>query len=160
MCLTTGLLPGSAGLVEAVFHLWSVFPGPTSLDVLLDHAIKCTNAHSSLPMPGQGVMAGEGVSAKTGIGLGACVNFGMSLEVMAAHEALLAVVTSELSVAEMSLNVGFDVFLATEFLVATFKIASPLVVHRIWAFDVLGNVIKTDVRLLDGGLNAWLQVEV
>jgi len=52
-------LPGSTGLVKALVHLWSVLSGASSFDDFLYNTIKRANAHSSLPMPRQGVVTSE-----------------------------------------------------------------------------------------------------
>jgi hypothetical protein len=77
---------------------------------------------------------------------------------MAPDKTLLAVVTSELAVTKVSLYVGFDVLFATEFLVAVVKLANPLVVHWIWAFDILRDVVKGYVGLFNRCLDTRLQV--
>lgn len=53
----------------------------------------------------------------------------MALQVVLANEAFLAVRTLELSVSEMGLDVGFDVLLAPESLVAFWVQTNPLSVR-------------------------------
>ncbi len=84
----------------------------------------------------------------------------MALKIVSTDEALLAVVAAELSITEMSLHMGFDVLFAAEALVAVLKLACPLLVGWVWAFDELCDVVKVDVGFLDGCLDTWLQVEV
>lgn len=77
------------------------------------------------------------------------MNLGMTFQIVTSYEALVAVVTSELSIAKVSLDMGFDVLFSSEFLVAIFILANPFVVKRIRAFDKLGNIIQGDIRLFD-----------
>jgi hypothetical protein len=142
-------LPCSVGFVQAIFHLWSVLLGPSSLDNLLHNAVKCANAHSSLSMSCQGIMASKGIPTQTRMWLCAGVNFGVAFEVVAADEALLAVITSELPIAKMSLHVRFDVLLAAESLVATLECAGPFIVDWVGAFNELCNVVQGDIGLFD-----------
>lgn len=153
-------IASTVGLVDTIVHLWPVLAGSTSLDLFLDHAFECTDAHASLTMTSQSVMTSEGVAAETWVWFRTCVNLGMSLEVVSSDEALLAVVAAELSVTKVRLNMRFYILLAAELLVAVIEFASPLLISGIWAFDELCNVVKVDIGLLDRGLNAWLEVEI
>ena len=119
-----------------------------------------TDAHVSLSVSGKGVHSSEGVAARTGVWLCAGVDLGMSLQVMAADEPLVAVVALELAVVKVSLHVGFDVLLPAETLVTIIELTDPLAVIRIRALDVLSNVIQGDVCLLNGSTNAGLEVEI
>lgn len=84
----------------------------------------------------------------------------MPLEIMASHESFIAVIALELSIIKVSLDMRFDVLLPAESLVAIVEFANPLVVYRIWPFNVLCNVVQCDIRLLDGSADAWFEVEV
>jgi hypothetical protein len=149
-------VPGSTCLIKALVHLWSVLSGSPSLDHLLDNTIKCANAHSSLSVPCQGVVTSKWVSTETRVRLAAGMYFGMAFQVVASNETFLAVVASELTIAKMGLDVGLDVLLPTELLIAILKFANPFVIHRVWSFDELRNFIQADVGLLNRCLNARL----
>ena len=127
--------------IETVIHLRAMFARSTFLNNLLDHALECTDAISALPMACQCIMTREGISAQARIRLGARVDLGMSFQIVTSYKAFVTVVTSKLSITKVSLDVGFDVFFSSEFLVATYILANPFVVKRIRAFDELGNVI-------------------
>jgi hypothetical protein len=58
LCLVVPL-PGPIGLIKALVHFWAVLPGSTTFDDLLDNTVECTDAHSSLSMPRQGVVASK-----------------------------------------------------------------------------------------------------
>lgn len=142
-------LPRSVGFIHAIFHLRSMLLGPPSLDDLLHNAIEGANAHSSLSMPRQGVVAGKRISTQTRMGFRAGMDFGVALEVVASDEALLAVITAELPVTKMGLYMGFDILFAAESLVASFIYAAPFVVNRIRTLDKLCNVVQADIGLFD-----------
>ncbi len=133
--------PCPVRLVDSVFHFRTVFARSTFLDHLLDHALECTDAVSTLPVACQCIMTRERISAQARIWLGARVDFGMSFQIVTSYKALVTVVTSKLSITKVSLDVGFDVFFSSEFLVAPYILADPFVVKRIRTFDELGNVI-------------------
>jgi hypothetical protein len=88
------------------------------------------------------------------------MDFGMPLEIVSTDEPFVAVITLELSIVKVSLHVRFDVLFPAKALVAIVELADPLVVHRIWPFYVLCNIIQGDVSLLDGSADSWLEVEV
>jgi hypothetical protein len=88
------------------------------------------------------------------------VDLGVAFQVVASDEALLAVVTSELTIAEMSLDMGFDVLFPAELLVAVVELADPFVIDRIWSLDILRNVIQSDIGLFDRCLDARLEVKI
>ena len=131
-----------------------------TFDELPSDSIDCTNAHSSLSVSSKSVLSSECVPAETRIWFRACMNFGMPLEIVSTDEALVAVITLELSIVKVSLHVRFDVLFPAEALVAIVELANPLVVRRIWPFYVLCNIVQSDVSLLDGSADAWFEVEV
>ena len=133
---------------------------PATFDELPSDSIDCTNAHSSLSVSSKSVLSSECVPAETRIWLRAGMNFGMPLEIVSTDEPLVAVITLELSIVKVSLHVRFDVLFPAEALVAIVELANPLVVHRIWPFYVLCNIVQGDVSLLDGSADAWFEVEV
>lgn len=105
-------------------------------------------------------MTGESVSTHAGICLSAGMDFSMSFEIVSSYEAFLAVVTSELSVTKMGLNVGLNVFFSAEALVAVFVLADPLSVIWQWSLDELSNVVECDVGFFDGSADTWLELEI
>jgi hypothetical protein len=131
-----------------------------TFDKLPSDSIDCTNAHSSLSVSSKSVLSSEGVPTETRIWFRARMNFGMPLEIVSTDEALVAVITLELSIVKVSLYVRFDVLFPAEALVAVVELANPLVVRRIWPFYVLCNIVQGDVSLLDGSADAWFEVEV
>jgi len=60
----------------------------------------------------------------------------------------------------MSLNVGLDVFFSSKSLVAVIELADPFLVCWVWTFNILGDVVESDVRVLNGSTDTWLQVEI
>ena len=78
------------------------------------------------------------------------MNLSMTLEVMAADEAFLAVVASELPITEVSLDMRLDVLLTTESLVAIFILADPFVVIGHWTVDELRDIVEADICFFDG----------
>src|SRR2546423_4312246 len=155
-----GSLSGPAGFVDSFFHLRSVLSRSATFDKLSGDSVNCTNAHSPLSVSRKSILSGKGVPTEARIRLGAGVDLGMSLQVMAAHESLVAVVALELPIIKVGLHVRFDVLFSAEALVAVVELANPLVVHRIWPFYVLRNVIQGNIRLLDRSADAWFEVEV
>lgn len=144
-----GSMSRSGRLVESIIHFRTMFPGSTTLDDLLDDSLKCTNAHTTLPMSSQGIMPGKGIATRTWVRFAAGVNLGMALEIVASDEAFLAMVATELSVTQMSLNMRLDVLFSAESLVAVFVLANPFVVSRVWPFNELCDVIEGDVCLFN-----------
>ena len=118
----------ATGLVETIIHLRAMLARPATFDGLLDDTFEGTNTHASLAVSGESIMPGEGVAAETRVWLGAGMDLGMSLQVVTSNEALVAVVAFELTITKMSLDVGLDVLLAAETLIAVFVFANPLVV--------------------------------
>lgn len=68
---------------------------------------------------------------------------------MTAHKTLVAVVTPELSITQVGLDMRLDVFFASKFLITTFVFADPFIIDRIWTFDELGYIVQGDICLLD-----------
>jgi hypothetical protein len=137
-----------------------MFSRSATFDELPSDSVDCSNAHSSLSVSSKSVLSSECVPAETRIWFRACMNFGMPLEIVSTDEALVAVITLELSIVKVSLHVRFDVLFPAETLVAIVELANPLVVRRIWPFYVLCNIVQSDVSLLDGSADAWFEVEV
>jgi hypothetical protein len=154
-------LAGSSGFVNTFVHLRAMLAGSTALDWRLDDALERTDTHTALSVARERVMSSEGVATQTRIWLGARMNLGMSLEVVATNEALVAVVALELSVAQMGLYMGLDVLFAAEALVAVLVPADPLVVAaRLGAFNELSNIVNRDVGLLNRGFDSRLEIEI
>ena len=109
-------------------------------DLALDTA-DCTDAHVALSVSGECVYSSEGVTARTWIWLRASVDLGMSFQVVAADEPLVAVAALELAVIKVSLYVGFDVLLPPETLVTVIELADPFAVIGVRPFDVLSNIV-------------------
>lgn len=70
-------------------------------------------------------MASENVPAEAFIGLVPCMDFGMAFEIVTAYKALAAVITLELAVTEVRLDVGFDVFFSAKSSPATWVNTDP-----------------------------------
>jgi hypothetical protein len=88
-----------------LFHIWAALPWPSTLGCLPDHAVVAADAHASLSMTGQCVVSSKDVSAETLVWFITGVDFGVTLKIMSADKALLAMITFELTVTEMSLDV-------------------------------------------------------
>lgn len=153
-------LSGPVGLLHPLVHLRSMLPRSPLLDHFLHHALECADAVSPLSVPGQRIVARKRIATETWVRLGARVNLGVAFEVVAAHETLVAMVTSELSIAEMGLHVRLDVLLSSKFLVAVLVLADPFVVGQIGAFDELCDVVQRDVGLLYRSAHPRFQIEV
>ena len=77
------------------------------------------------------------------------MDLGVAFEVVASNKALVAVVTAELTIAKMCLDVRLDVLFSAKFLVAVLELADPFVVTWVWSFDELSDVVESDVGLFD-----------
>ena len=86
-----------------------MFPWTAALGHFLDDAFEGADTHSALAVTGEGIMARKGVSAETGVGFYSRVDFGVAFEVVLADEAFPTDFAAVLAVAEMCLDVRFDV---------------------------------------------------
>lgn len=147
-------------LVKTVIHLWPTLLRSASLDILFHNTFESTNTHSTLAMPSQCVVSSKRVAAETGIWLRASMDLCVALEVMATNKTLLAMIASELTIAQMCLDVGLDVLLPAKFFAAIFVGAHILAIDWAWSFDELCNVIDRNVGVLDRSFDAGLKVEI
>ena len=104
-----------------------MLPRPAAFDLFPDNPFKCSDAHSPLPMSRQSVVAGKCVTAEACVRFRASMDLGVPFQVVSSNETLFAVVASELSVTQVSLDMRLDVFFATKLLVTVLELASPLV---------------------------------
>ena len=102
------------------------FSRPAALRHFLDDALKCSYAHSSLTMPGQGVVSRKGIATPARVWLDPGVDLGVPLEIMLSDKAFLANQALELAISKMGLDMGFDIFLSPKPLVAVWIFADPL----------------------------------
>lgn len=147
-------------LVDSFVHLGPMLSWPAFLHHLLDYTLECSDAITALSVARQSIVARECIATEARIWLGTGVDLGVSLQVVAADKTLVAVIASELSIAEMGLHMGLDILFPSKFLVAFFILANPLIVNRIWSLDKLGNVIQRDVGLLDRGVHSRLEMQI
>ena len=148
----------AGGFVHSIIHLRPVLAWSTSLDLFLDDTLESTNAHTSLTMSGQSIVSSEGVTAEAWVWFATSVNLGVTLEIMTPDEALAAVVTTELSITEVSLHVGLDVLFTTEALIAVLRMCRPICCR--WGLDHRCTVeifVKCDVCLFNGCLRCRVQ---
>ena len=122
-----------------------MLPWPTLFDYFLDHSFESPDAVSTLPVTSESIVPSKRVAAKARIRFRAGVDFGMAFQIVAPDEALVAMVTFELTVTQMSLHMGFDVLLPSEALVTPFELAGPLVITILRALDEHRDVIQGDV---------------
>jgi hypothetical protein len=99
-------------------------------------------ADSTLTVTGQGILSSKAVAARALVGLVATVNLCVTLEVMLSNEALAAVIALELAIAEVGLDVGTDVLLAAELLVASIKQTGPLAIAVILGADETLDILR------------------
>ena len=104
------------------------FSGPATLRHFLYDALKCPDAHPTLAVSGKCIVSGKRVSAKAWIWLNTRVDFSVSLQVVLSDEAFPADITAILPIAEMCLNMGFDVLFPPEPLAAFGEQADPFTV--------------------------------
>ena len=93
-------------------------------------------------MASQGILSGKAVAARALVRLVATVNLCVTLEVMLSNEALAAVIALELAIAKMGLDVGTDVLLAPELLVASIKQTGPLAIAVILGADETLDILR------------------
>ena len=141
--MAPGPIPRAVAFIFSLLHVWPVLPWSATLDHLAYDTIKSTNAHTALPMSCECMMPREAVAAFAWVWLDARVDLGMALEVVLAHEALLAGWTLILPVVEVRLYVTLDVFLAAKPFPTVFVCAYPFAVCGIGTFDVLGDVVQS-----------------
>jgi hypothetical protein len=115
-----------------------------SLHYLAHNTVKGSNTHTALFVSGECVVAGEAVPAFAWIRFDARVDFGMALEVMLTHKALVTIRALVLPVVEMGLDVGFDVLFTPESFITVLEDTDPLVVMWLRALDILVNIIESD----------------
>lgn len=154
------LATGFGGLFKPIIHFWSVLSRSSSLNLFSHNTFECADTHASLSVSCQCIVPSEGVAAKTSIGFGTGMNLGMSFQVVSSNEAFVAVIAFELSVTKVGLNMGFDVLFSAEPFVAVLELAYPLLVFWVRPFNVLCNIIESDVCLFNRGFDAWVEVEV
>jgi len=99
-------------------------------------------ADSALTVASQGILSGKAVAARALVRLVATVNLCVTLEVMLSNKALAAVVALELAIAKMGLDVGTDVLLAAELLVAFIKQTGPLAIAVILGADETLDILR------------------
>jgi hypothetical protein len=84
----------------------------------------------------------------------------MSFEIMSANETFITMITFELTISEMSLNVRFDILFPAEPSIAAGMKTDPLPILRVWTRNVGGNFFDCDPCLRDRCLNSGIEIEV
>lgn len=140
-------------IFQARIHLRAILLGASALHILPHNSIKGADTHASLTVSCESIVARKFVAAVARIWLDACVNLGVSLEIVLTNKALPAGWALILAVVQMGLNVGLDVFFATKLFSTVVKQTSPLAIRRLWSLDELSNLFASDAcvgsRFLD-----------
>jgi hypothetical protein len=138
------------GLIKSFFNIWAILSWPATFDDLFHNALKGSNAHPSLTVSSQCIMAGKAIATKTRIRLNTTVDLCVTFKIMLADEAFLAVWTLILAITKMCLHMRLNVFLASKTLLALWKQTSPFLIGGIRAFDVTSDIINGNASVCDG----------
>jgi hypothetical protein len=100
----------SVDIRTVLVFLW----GPTSLGGFRNDTSKAADAHVTLTVASEGVLSGEASTTGASKRLVSTVCLQVTLEIMATNKVLFTNVALELTVSQMCLHVGLDVFFATK----------------------------------------------
>lgn len=143
-----------------LIHFRTVLLRTAALRCLAHDTFVSSDAHPTLPVAGQGIVAGKNVPAKTFVGLVSSVDFGVTLEIVATHKALAAMIALELTVTQVCLDVRLDVLFSAEASPAACMEADPFAIPLVRAVDKRGNLIDCDTSLVDGCMDSVVEVKV
>ena len=124
------------GSLEALRNIVGVLARTTTSDLRTFKAWKGTVTDTTLTVARESVLSGKAVAARALVRLVTTVNLRVTLQIVLSNEALAAVVALELAIAKMGLDVGADVLLAAELLVAAIEETSPLAIAVILGANV------------------------
>jgi hypothetical protein len=139
--------------LETLRDVIMVLARTTTSDLRTLEAWKSTVTDSTLAVACESILSGEAVAAGALVGLVAAVDLCVTLEVVLSDEALAAVVALELAITEMGLDVGTNVLLAAELLVAPIEETGPLAIAVILGADEALNVLGRDASVLDASVD-------
>jgi hypothetical protein len=127
--------------LETLRDIIVVFARATTSDLRALEAGKSTVTDSTLAVACESILSGETVAAGALVGLVTTVYLCVTLQVVLSDEALAAVVALELAITKMGLDVGTNVLLAAELLVAPIEETGPLAIAVILGADEALNIL-------------------
>jgi hypothetical protein len=116
-------------------------------------ARKSAVTDSTLAVACESILSGKAIAAGALVGLVATVNLCVALQVVLSDEALAAVIALELAITKMGLDVGTDVLLAAELLVAPIEETGPLAIAVILGADEALDILGRDTGVLDASVD-------
>jgi hypothetical protein len=125
----------------------------TASDLRTLEAGKSTVADPTLAVACESILSGKAIAAGALVGLVTTVNLCVTLQVVLSNEALAAVVALELAITEMGLDVGTDVLLAAELLVAPIEETGPLAIAVILGANEALDILGRDTSVLDASVD-------
>jgi hypothetical protein len=154
-------LAGPGGLVLTSFHIGAALLWrPSAAGGLGDETGDTSNTHVALTVASKSIVPSKASTTEAFEGLLAGVRLEVSLQVVASDEKLVAHVALVRTVIEMSLNVGFDVLLATKAAIAAVIQAHIFAIFGIRARNVLGDLFARNACVSNGRSDSGIEVNL
>jgi hypothetical protein len=118
-----------------------------------DSIRKATNTHAALAMASESILPGKSSVAGTLVRLVTGVDLGVTLQIMLSDKTLAASIAPELSITQMCLDMGANVFSPTESLVTSRKEAGPPTVYDVLVADETLDIFWCNTGVLYASVN-------
>jgi hypothetical protein len=125
----------------------------TASDLRTLKARKSTVTDSTLTVASESILSSKTIAARALVGLVTTVNLCVTLQVVLSNETLAAVIALELAITEMGLDMGTNILLATELLVASIKETGPFAIAVVLGADELLNILRRDASVLNASVD-------